>query len=109
MLLILMVMVMAALLAGAPLLFAQLCPRASDAACADLAYFLAREGRVVLNGMSRGREVERGKGWVALHPGSFVHDIVGGVFRSTGRGAGGKGMGAGGVVSATVVCEAVIG
>lgn len=93
----------------APLLFAQLCPRASEAACADLAYSLAREGRVVLKGMSKGREVERGKGWIALHPGFFVHDIVGGVFRNTGLGAGGKGWGSGGVVSATVVCEAVIG
>lgn len=96
-------------LSGAPSLFAQLCPRASEAACAHLAYSLALEGRVVLKGMSRGREVERGKGWVVLDPGFFVHDIVGGVFRSTGRGAWANGKGAAGIVSAAVVCEAVIG
>eukprot|EP00752_Nemacystus_decipiens_P009822 g8764.t2 len=87
----------------------QLCPRASEAACADLACSLAREGRLVLKGMSRGREVERGKGWVVLHPDFFLHDIMGGVFRSTISAVGAEGRGAGGVVSAAVVCEAVIG
>lgn len=63
--------------------------------------------------MSRGREVERGKGWVVLQPGFFLHDIMGGLFRSAAAvgaaaAAEGKGEG-GGVVSAAVVCEAVLG
>lgn len=69
----------------------------------------------MLKGMSRGREVERGKGWVVLHPGFFLHDMMGGIFRGTvsaggaeGKGKG-RGRGTGGVVSAAVVFEAVIG
>lgn len=63
----------------------------------------------MLKGMSRGREVERGKGWVVLHPDFFLHDIMGGIFRGTASAVGAKGQDAGGVVSAAVVCEAVIG
>lgn len=53
--------------------------------------------------------MERGKGWVVLHPEFFLHDMMGGIFRSTVSAAGAQGKGEGGVVSAAVVCEAVIG
>lgn len=61
--------------------------------------------------LATGREVERGKGWVALHPGFFVHDVVGGVYGRSVRsgGAGGKDGDGESAVSAAVVCEAVIG
>lgn len=66
-------------------------------------------------GLSRASERERGKGWVALLPSFLLRDVLGGVF---GAGDGGhsreacdgeEGTERGAVVSASGVCEAVVG
>lgn len=63
----------------------------------------------MLRGVSRGKEVERGMGWVVLRPDFFLHDVIAGVFGSAGGGGGMEGSGAGCIVTAARVCEAVIG
>lgn len=96
--------------------FVQLCPRASEASCADLARSLAREGRVVIKGLSKGGEIERGKAWVLLSPEFFRHNVMGGIFRAGLEGGKkrevGEGAGDGdgdGVVSAANISPSVIG
>lgn len=85
----------------------KLYPSASEALCADTARSLALEGRVLVTGMIRDREWERGKGWVILAPQFLVHNVLGGVLASR---AGSKAKTRGdGIVSAADVCEAVIG
>lgn len=66
-------------------------------------------------GLSQARERDRGKGWVALLPSFLLHDVLGGVF-GAGNGEhsreacdGEEGMERGAVVSASGVCEAVVG
>lgn len=72
-------------------------------------------------GLSRERERERGKGWVFLVPSFLLHNVLGGVFgagdgdgdgsrsREGCDGGGEEGINRGAVVSASSVCEAVIG
>lgn len=84
----------------------KLCPQASEAICADVARSLVLEGRVTVRGLSKDRELERGKGWVILQPRFLFHDVLGGVLGVGYRGEAEKR--GDGTMSAAKVCEAVI-
>lgn len=66
-------------------------------------------------GLSREKERERGKGWVALLPSFLLHSVLGGVLGAGDRGHsreacdGEEEMERGAVISASGVCEAVVG
>lgn len=85
----------------------QLCPAASEAVCVELARSLSREGRLVLKGLSRKKERDRGKGWLILRPSFVLRDVLGGVIKAGRKER--KTKDVQGVFSAASVCKAVIG
>lgn len=75
----------------------QVCPRASEEACVQVALSLAREGRVLV------RRLRDGAGWVILDVPYFLHNVLGGILAAGLREDGGQ------VLSGQRVCASVVG